>query len=165
MVSIRPRVDADLEGCIHVLHDVYARDGYPVQGMNNAKAFLTSGPLKRAWVAEREGRVIGHVAVSQATDDDVSVALWRQQNPNDAIAVLGRLFVGPDERAGGVASRLMGAAVEWSREANVRLVMFALVKDQAAMRLYERLGWQRFGSRMYRYGEGQQMEAVCYSSP
>jgi len=165
MVSIRPRADADLDGCIRVLHKVYASDGYPVQGIDNAKAFLTGDSLDQAWVAERDGQIVGHVAVSQATDDDVSVALWRRQHPHDHLAVLGRLFVDPNKRAGGVASQLIAAALEWAKQAQVRLVMFGLIKDQAAIRLYERLGWSTFGSTTYHYDSGREMEAICFASP
>ncbi len=40
-----------------------------------------------------------------------------------------------------------------------------MTKDKAAIRLYERMGWQSIGDASHAYGEGQQMRAVCYVSP
>ena len=51
------------------------------------------------------------------------------------------------------------------------MVLFALVKDQGAMRLYARSGWVEFGRAMFawRDGEGEggeaEMEAVCFAGP
>jgi hypothetical protein len=43
------------------------------------------------------------------------------------------------------------------------------VKDVGAMRLYERVGWKKFGREMYGYedgeGEWREMEAICYVGP
>ncbi|KAK4547571.1 hypothetical protein LTR36_000528 [Oleoguttula mirabilis] len=127
-----------------MLRLVHAHSGYPVQGTDNAKAFLSGGPIEQAWIAEHAGQIVGHVAVSKATEDDVSVALWRKKHPEDPVAILERLFVHPEKLGGGIATRLIRTASSWGREAGCRLVLFALVKDQAAMRLYKRLGWTAF---------------------
>ena len=166
MVTVRPRTAADLDGCIEVLRHVHADSGYPVQGMDNAEAFLTEGRVKQAWIAEDDRHVIGHVAVSTATDDDVSVALWRNLHPdNDSIVILERLFVHPERHGGGIATQLIKTAMAWGLDAGCRLVLFALVKDQAAMNLYKRLGWHTFGKTNYHWGDGEHMEAICFVSP
>lgn len=165
MVAIRPRTAADLDDCAGVLRLVHAHSGYPVQGCDNAKAFLTGGPIEQAWIAEQDSQIVGHVAVSKATEDDVSVALWRKQHPDSPVALMERLFVHPEKLGGGIATRLIQTASSWSRDAGCRLVLFALVKDQAAMRLYERLDWTRFGEAVYQWGDGGQMDAVCFVGP
>lgn len=40
-----------------------------------------------------------------------------------------------------------------------------MVKDQAAIRLYERLGWFRTGRTTHRFGAEQSIEAICYAAP
>jgi hypothetical protein len=43
------------------------------------------------------------------------------------------------------------------------------VKDEGAMRLYERVGWREFGRSVYAYvdhkGRETEMECVCYVGP
>jgi GNAT superfamily N-acetyltransferase len=166
MATVRLRAEKDLEDCIAVLCRVHNVDGYPVQGTAQANEFLTGNTILEGWVAEQNNRIVGHVCVGQATDDDVAVAQWRRtfpQQPN--IAVLERLFVDPDARGSGAASNLVKAALTWAGESGRRLVLFALVKDQAAMRLYRRLGWSEYGVVPFRYGKGERMDAVCFVSP
>ena len=115
---------------------------------------------------------VGHVALSRASEHDAAAALWRlhpeaRLAPNGGILVLGRLFVHPSARGAGVATQLIeAAAAEASGRAGItRLVMFALVKDRDAIRLYRKLGWVHYGTAVYRWGDGQQMSAECFASP
>lgn len=165
MSLVRPRTTVDLDDCVAVLQRVHEKDGYPVQGTANAKAFLCQKATQQAWVAERGGGIVGHVAVSVADEDDVAVKLWRGLHPSEPVALLERLFVDPRARGRGAASELMEMAVEWARSHQVRLVLFALAKDEGAMELYERLGWSRFGTTEYSWDQGKRMEAMCYVSP
>ena len=166
MLTVRSRTDHDLDACMDVLQHVYDTSGYPVQGTSKARDFLSKGFIQNAWVAVHDDKVIGHVALSAPDDSDVSVALWRATYPEQPmIAVLGRLFVDPRHTRGGAATQLLQAVEEWSRQTNTRLVLFALDKDQAAMRLYRRQQWVEFGTVPYRYGQDKEMDAVCFASP
>jgi ribosomal protein S18 acetylase RimI-like enzyme len=40
-----------------------------------------------------------------------------------------------------------------------------MTKDTAAIRLYERLGWQHIGEVSHHFGADQQIPAVCYVWP
>lgn len=169
---IRERTSSDLPACASVLARVYAKSGYPVQGVEDAIPFLTGPSTLKAWVSTvspSPSEVIGHVAMSSPDLSDPAVKLWyKQHGQNDEpIAVLERLFVDPAAQGRGVAAALIRAVVEEGRERGWRLVLFALVKDAGAMRLYEMLGWEVFGRDTYHFGEGKQenMEAVCYVSP
>lgn len=164
-VKIRRREHKDLPACVKVLERVYDQDGYPVQGTAQAESFLSNEDITLAWVAVIDNKIVGHVAMGRAKISDLSVALWRKTHQDDAIAVLERLFVDPDSRGSGVAAKLVQAAVAWGAQEGTRLVLYALAKDIAAARLYERLGWAHFGTATYRYGDGQEMDAWCYSSP
>lgn len=165
MIIIRPRKDDDFDALITILHRVYKTTGYPIEGIDKPKQYLTRGPTKEAWVAELDNRIIGHVTVRQGTEDNVSVALWHERHPEDYTSVLSKLFVDPDSRGQGVATKLIEHVLSWSRDETSRLLMFALIKDADAIRLYGRLGWSEYGRSSYHYGEGQQMEAVCFASP
>ena len=168
--TIRPRDLTDLPKTATLLAKVHARDSYPVQGVQHAEAFLSSPSTLCAWVAVRpSGEIIGHVALSSPSPSDPAVALWKAQNRSEPVAVLERLFVDPSARGEGLAGRLMGVAVAEAGRRGLRAVLFALVKDQAAMRLYVREGWEEFGGSMYGYegGDGMmtRMEAVCFVAP
>ncbi|KAK3638688.1 hypothetical protein LTR56_006695 [Elasticomyces elasticus] len=164
MLTIRDRTQADLDRCVEVLQHVYDKDGYPVQGTATAHHFLQHG-VQRAWVAEQDGVIIGHAAIGIASDADVAVALWQKLHPGEPVAVLERLFVDPRCRGSGAATSLIKTAVQWSAQVHVQLVLFALVKDQVAIHLYDRLGWNRFGTVPFHFGDGQKMDAICLSSP
>lgn len=165
MPDIKIRTSDDLAGCIACLKRVYAKDHYPVQGVADAQAFLDGSGIQKAWIAQENSIIIAHLAVSEATDGDLSAAAWWQTHPGAKIAVLGRLFVDPDSRGSGVAAHLIDQAVAWASDQEIRLVLFALEKDRAAARLYERLGWTHFSTQTYHYGDGQHMDAFCFVSP
>ena len=175
--TIRPRTDSDLPACADAMRAVHAIDGYPVgDGIQDPHGFLQTDD--KAWVAVREdggatAAVVGHAALSRASEDDVAAALWWRLHPearlapNGGIFVLGRLFVHPGARGCGVATQLIKVAVAEAggREGTIRLVMFALGKDRDAIRLYRKLGWVHYGTAVYRWGEDQQMDAECFASP
>jgi GNAT superfamily N-acetyltransferase len=167
MASIRPRRDSDLPACVEILKAVYATSGYPVGGVDNALDELRTDD--QAWVAEdaSDGSVIGHVALNEARESSVNVALWRERHPDAKadVAVLGRLFVHPDARRRGAATKLVRAVEEEARRRGLRLLILALVKDQDAIRLYRSLGWEDYGTTVFRWGEGNEMAAECLASP
>ena len=186
MTIIRPRDPTDLPSCASLLTRVYERDHYPVQGVSHAIDFLSSPSTLAAWVAESvseeaatptpespkpTSKILGHVSLTLPTPSstDPAVLLWRAQSPSEPIAVLERLFVDPEARGQGLAAKLLRVASEEAKERGMRVVLLALVKDEMAMRLYERVGWREFGRSSYAYadheGVEREMEAVCYVGP
>jgi hypothetical protein len=185
-IRIRPRLPTDLPSCASLLARVYEKDRYPVQGVSHAIEFLSSPDALGSWVAAAEGSpepassnndnqveffsILAHISLSlpPPTSTDPAVVLWRSQN-SQPVAVLERLFVDPAARGQGLAERLMRTVTEEAGKRGLRCVLFALVKDGGAMRLYERVGWKEFGREMYGYedgeGEWREMEAVCYVAP
>ncbi|KAI6876245.1 hypothetical protein KC338_g516 [Hortaea werneckii] len=202
---------------------------------------------------ERRDQIVGHVAVSRPREGDVAVRVWRELHPRrgamdagqegkeeedeEPIALLERLFIHPSFRNHGLASSLLRTAEEWAaanttttttalpaeEEASspqddphdspeqqqqqqknpkkqnkpkkrTRLLLFALSKDENAMRLYRRRGWEEFGRTGFGWedrglssqggregggegvegegggggekkGERREMEAICFVSP
>ncbi|GAB1738577.1 hypothetical protein NU219Hw_g3380t1 [Hortaea werneckii] len=62
------------------------------------------------------------------------------------------------------------------KEEGIRLLLFALLKDESAMRLYRRRGWTEFGRTGFTYDgpsrdaggdekDKREMEAICFVSP
>ena len=167
--TVRPRTEEDLDACIAVLHRVHENEGYP-RGTDDFRVFLANDSVQKAWVTELDGRVVGHVAVNKPSETDLAVSMWRQKHPDDehdSIAVLARLFVLPESRKGGAAKALVEEATASSTMDGVRLVLFVLVANQGAIRLYDRLGWERFETSVFRYGDEKEleMEAICFASP
>ncbi|WP_405506911.1 GNAT family N-acetyltransferase [Streptomyces cyaneofuscatus] len=163
--TIRPIEDADVPGAAAALIEVHATDGYPVEGVDDPEAWITPPGVVKAWVAHREG-VVGHIAIMKA-EGEKAVALWQQQSGEDEarIGVLARLFVVRSARKHAVGESLMRAAMDYAEENDLRLVLDVMDKDEAAIRLYERLGWQFIGGATHQFGDGQQIPAKCYVWP
>ncbi|WP_217243292.1 GNAT family N-acetyltransferase [Streptomyces sp. AC555_RSS877] len=163
---VRPFEDADLAGAAAALTEVHATDGYPVEGVQRPEAWLRSADVMAAWVGELDGAIVGHVAVMRPHGED-AVSMWVRQSGEreDRIAVLARLFVVKAARKHALGESLTQAAMSYGREHGLRLVLDVMTKDTAAMRLYERLGWQEIGRTSHRYGDGQSIDAVCYAAP
>ncbi|MFK0171138.1 GNAT family N-acetyltransferase [Streptomyces sp. NPDC090306] len=164
--TVRPFEDDDLAGAAEALTAVHASDGYPVEGIDDPKAWIRSADVLAAWVAEADGQIVGHVSVMRAYGED-AVAFWTEQSgePATHVAVLARLFVVREARKQALGERLVQAAVSHARAHGLRLVLDVMTKDRSAMRLYERLGWREIGRASHRYGADQSIDAVCYVSP
>ncbi|MBT2426185.1 GNAT family N-acetyltransferase [Streptomyces sp. ISL-112] len=126
---------------------------------------MTPPGVVKAWVAHRDG-VVGHIAIMKA-EGEKAVTLWQQQSGEDQthIGVLARLFVVRSSRKHAVGEGLMQAAMDYAEENGLRLVLDVMDKDEAAIRLYERLGWQFIGGATHQFGDGQQIPAKCYVWP
>ncbi|MGP3753396.1 GNAT family N-acetyltransferase [Streptomyces sp. IBSNAI001] len=163
---VRPRETNDLAEAATVLAAVHESDGYPVEGVEDPEGWLSPEGLLAAWVAEVDGHVVGHVAINSPQPGEEVARLWREKSgaDNSQIAVLARLFVSREARKGSVGKRLMDAAAAHARTSGLRLVLEVLTKDAAAIRLYERLGWERIGETVHTFG-GKQVEAICFVAP
>lgn len=165
--NVRRRQPDDLDACGAALAAVYESDGYPVEGTANAMRWLNPAGLLGAWVAELDHHIVGHVAVSapQVGDDAVSIWLDQSTDQRDALAVLGRLFVLRSARGHSLGERLVRSAMADATSRDLRLVLDVMRKDEAAIRLYERLGWRQIGTAAHIVDGGQHVPAYCYVAP
>jgi GNAT superfamily N-acetyltransferase len=86
-------------------------------------------PRERVWVAEREGRMVGCIAIV-AERDTVAQLRW--------------FLVAPSSRGGGLGRRLIGEAVAFSRDAGYeRMILWTVSGLEAAAHLYRAVGFQR----------------------
>lgn len=148
--TVRLRRDADAGRLVELLAQTHANDAYPVDGSLVGWDFLVGG-VERAWVAEVDGRVEGHVAVLADPDGPL----------------LSRLFVGVEARAAGVGSALLDAVEVWADAHRRDLRLVVLDQDAAARRLYEQRGWQHTGSDPAAWlgGDGPWQLAHAYLRP
>jgi len=167
MTTIRPRTDADIPSAVAALTTLYKTENYPLGANRNLQDFLTNPKNETSWVAlSPTNEIIGHVATSTKAHDDC-LDVWRSLHPDDSgeLAVLNRLFVLPEGRRGGLAAELVEVAVRWNAERGIRLLLAVMVNSAAAIRLYERLGWMRYGVSHPVLPDGEVAEAICFAGP
>lgn len=164
---VRQRADADVEDCVRVLAEVHRLDGYPVNWPAQPGAWLSQGPQLGSWVAELEGRLVGHVCLARGGEGDLAPALWSERSgttPGGA-AVVGRLFVAPGARGHGIGALLIGRAVAQARRHGLHPVLDVVASDTAAAALYERLGWELLAIVEQRWSPRQTVSVRCYAAP
>jgi len=166
-VIIRRRRQADLAALADVLVRVHARDGYPVEGVDNPEAWIAPPAELAAWTAVYEDEPIGHVALAQARDTDDSAVLWQRTTGGDVsqLAILARLFVDPGHRNLGAGAVLMEAAHGFAAERQLAVALDVMLKDHGAIRLYERLGYQDLGTIVHEHSGNKTEEAAVYALP
>nr|WP_234433491.1 GNAT family N-acetyltransferase [Streptomyces sp. NRRL WC-3549] len=164
---VRPRAGGDLDACVDLLAQVHERDGYPVNWPENAADWLVRPWFLAAWVAELDGRIAGHVALSRTTPGDAAPGLLgaRDGVVVEAMAVISRLFVAPWARGHGLGELLMRRAEEEARERGLRLVLDVVTSDTAATALYQRLGWRLLGTAEQQWGPDVRVMVRCYEGP
>jgi GNAT superfamily N-acetyltransferase len=87
-------------------------------------------PGTRLWVAEREGRIVGHATVAV----------------DKALGELSALYVVPEEWGSGVAGALHDEAVACMRELGaIEAILWVVEGNARARRFYEREGWSADG--------------------
>jgi len=166
-VIVRRRRQADLAALADVLVRVHARDGYPVEGVDNPEAWIAPPAEFAAWVAVYEGESIGHVALARAHETDDAAILWQRTTGGDVIqlAILARLFVDPGHRNLGAGALLMGAAHRFAAEHRLAVALDVMLKDRSAIRLYEKLGYQLLGTIAHEHSDDKTEPAAVYSLP
>lgn len=166
--QIRPRQDADIPALVEALEDVYRTDGYPIEGPAGATAFLSPAGLLAAWVAVHDGSVVGQIVVVAGTEGQhPAVRAWVDDGGGDAesttvVVVVARFFVRKRARCLGVGRALVEESCGWARERDLKIVMNVMSKDLDAMRLYEKVGFRRFGEGVYDYLDGKQSTQYFY---
>lgn len=166
-LGVRKRTDDDVEDCVRVLAEVHARDGYPVNWPDRPGEWLSHGPSLGSWVAELEGRLVGHVSLSPAGEGDLAPVLWSERkgtSPGTA-AVVGRLFVAPQARGHRIGALLIGRAVREARRHGLHPVLEVVTSDTAAAALYERLGWELMATVEQQWSPHQTVAVRCYAAP
>lgn len=164
---VRPRTAGDLDEAVAVLSRVHDLDGYPTTPPSDPVAWLDGPRTRASFVAEMDGRIVGHVSRAVAEGDQAAV-LWAERlgRPTGELAVVKRLFVDPSSRGRGVARRLLERIVADAHRNGLHPVLDVDASSASANALYERAGWQRVGSIELTWtGLGGVFLAHCYVGP
>lgn len=163
---LRPRAAGDLADCVRTLAEVHRDDGYPVNWPERPAEWIAEAAALGAWVAELDGRLVGHIGLSLSEAGDLAPALWGKRNgvgPERA-AVVSRLFVAPGARGHGIGALLIGRAEREARQRGLHPVLDVVASDTAATALYERLGWERLATVEQRWSPRQTVTVHCYAA-
>jgi len=164
--KIRPADPSDAEALVRLAEAVSAEpEGWLISANGNWRSVgderrylkaLRRYPNAAVFVAERsDGEIVGRMSLA------------RDAHPASAhVADLG-LMVAKHARGQGVGRALLEAAVEWARGAGIRkLELHVFPWNEAAIRLYERFGFEREGYRKAHYrraGDNRDVDAVLMS--
>ncbi|MFH9864034.1 GNAT family N-acetyltransferase [Streptomyces sp. NPDC017202] len=163
-LCVRPRTPADLDDCVSTLALVHAHSRYPVNWPDEPAAWLTPATLLAAWVAQHDGRTVGHIALCRGEDGDPATALWAARGNGVPAVGVNRLFVAPGARGLGAGAALLERAVGEARSRGLHPVLDVVATDPAAA-FYARLGWRDLGRVDQRWGPDQLVPLRCYAAP
>ncbi|MFF8382200.1 GNAT family N-acetyltransferase [Streptomyces kanasensis] len=162
-LTVRPRTDDHIPGCVEALATVHAADRYPVDWPADPEGWLTPPSLVGAWVAVDGTGVLGHMALTRPTEAlAASVGL-----PARRLVAVARLFVGTRARRRGVAARLLEEAAEVAVAQRLTPVLEVEAGATSAIELYERTGWSRVGSTVgdWTTADGRAARLLSYVAP
>lgn len=164
-LTIRPRRDDDLPDLAAALVRVHEQDGYPVEGVADPEAWLRHNHELQSWAAVEDGRPIGQITLTRATVNDDAARVWHEHTGGDVdrLAIPVRLFIDPSHRGSGAGRLLMEAATTYAKGRGLAIAFDVMLKDRAAIRLYERLGAQRIATLTHHYGDGLTEPAAVYA--
>jgi GNAT superfamily N-acetyltransferase len=165
-VTIRPRALSDVPVLIEILTEVYNVTRYPVDGPPSFPARFQSTKALTSIVALYDGKLVGHAELQDTSGLDLKVvASLTPHGPISSFAALVSLFVNPKIQGKGIGARLVEETLAWVRAEGKRLVLIVLDKDTAAIRMYEKMGWERGIEYFYETSQGVKYKAFSYVAP
>jgi GNAT superfamily N-acetyltransferase len=163
---VRPRTDNDLDACVAMAAIIRDLDGYPTRRPLGLWEFLASADALGAWVAEREGQIVGHVALHrQSTSEVLAKASQALSRPVDQLGVVARLLVSPEARREKVGRTLLDTASAAAISRGLWPILDVVTTFEAAVSLYESCGWVRAGQVTFQFHDGGSVEEFVYLGP
>ncbi len=144
-ITIRDRRPSDVPGLVALLGEQQARSRYPLRWPLPfpAEQFLVRSSEERAWVAEVDGVLAGHVAVT-APEGEMADA-FALACPDRTVAEVSVLFTGTAFRGTGLGGRLLDTAVAAIRGSGRTPALDALPSHSNAVEVYRHRGWVEVG--------------------
>ena len=165
--TVRERHDHDLPALAAVLERVYAHDGYPVEGIADLRAWLEPPHEIQSWTAVVDGVPVGQVTLTEAQPEDDAARAWIERTGGSVtdIALMARLFLDPGHRGAGLAGFLILGLRHHAQLIGRTVVFDVMVKDTAAVHLYDRSGAEQIAEVTHRFGNGRTEPALVYVFP
>jgi ribosomal protein S18 acetylase RimI-like enzyme len=165
-VTIRPRTPSDVPILTDILTEVYNLTKYPVDGPPSFPTRFQSTKALASIVALYDGKIVGHAELQDASGLNPQVIdSLIPHAPLSSFAALVSLFVDPKIQGKGVGARLVREALARGKVEGKRLVLIVLEKDEAAIRMYEKMGWERGIEYVYETKTGVKYKAFSYVAP
>jgi GNAT superfamily N-acetyltransferase len=143
---IRRRREDDVDSCARVLRGISSTGTYPVPRPASHLAWLHDNVID-AWVAERRGLILGHVAITRLDPSAREEMLWHEVTGLHLadLAAVSCFFVRPGERDRGVGTHLLAHAVRESRARGLVPVAEVTRESRFGAAIYESHGWREMG--------------------
>lgn len=142
---IRTRLSSDINELVDVAARVHAVDRYPVYLPDgDFHRFLTHPTPLAAWVAEDDGRIVGHVATNSHSHRAVMEVVGAAGIDGD-IGVVARLLVDPPARRRGLGAALLEQARGHIVSLGRTPVLDVVASSSPAVSLYRDAGWRKIG--------------------
>lgn len=143
MRGVRHRRPKDVPACARLLRVVHDQDGYPLDWPDAPRAWLAGEHLLEAWVAERQGEILGHVAIAPVGVEGVSRFRWQETTgrTHAELVAVTMLFVRPRVRGQGIGTALLAVAADGIGARGLLPVIE--VVGEPAMKLLDSRGWRR----------------------
>lgn len=165
-VTIRSRSLSDAGALEAIAMQTHLRDGYPKYLPPDMRSFVIQTDALAAWVAEDDGKIVGHVALhARSAPAVMEMAGTATGLSNDRLIVLARLLVAPGARRRGVGRALIERATAESTRIGRRAVLDVVTDHKDAISLYERCGWNRVGEVEWDLPDGGPLREFVYISP
>ena len=164
--TVRPRTEDDFDDLVRVLAEVHERDGFPIHWPDQPIEWIRRACALGAWVAELDGRLVGHVGLSSSGRGNLAPRLWNDRTGVgvERTAVVTRLFVSRQARGHGIGTLLIGEAMRQAQRHGLHPVLDVVSSNVAAVALYERLGWERMATLDEQWG-ARTVAIHCYAAP
>jgi len=165
-VVLRRRSDDDVDACLELAEHTHQHDGYPPWWPWDRRAFIVAPAEEASWVADDQGRVMGHVAIHNADGDPAFRRAHELTGLGPGhVAVVARLMVSPSARRVGVGRRLLDEAVAFAHQSGRRPILDTIPSNTKAIALYRTKGWTEAGTETLTSASGRRLDVVVFVGP
>ncbi len=145
---IRPRHDDDLPMLVDIITRQQPETRYPLRWpwQGDLRDFVRRPTELAAWVAELDGRVVGHVAIVSVGDDELG-RMWADAHgvPVDRLRCISVLFADRRLPRRGIGSALLAHATEQALIGGGAPVLDVVAGHHEPVTLYLSRGWLEIG--------------------
>ena len=125
--------------------------------------FIVTTNCFQAWVAVRDGQVVGHVSLHTVWSDTVArLASSHTKCERTEIGAISRLFVAPSSRGNDLGRSLLDVAVTEATIRGLYPVLDVVTTYESAIALYESAGWERIGIASVDMSNGESIDEYVY---